>query len=186
MIKSEIIAMQERIGASPDGFWGPKSIAACKAHLRGMMPSPNPWPPADQASLKRFYGEAGDESRLVRFELPRGTLYDGMTARHARANERCFESLSRVLRAIAETPHAWVLAEYAGIYQDRPMRGGSLPSLHARGAAIDLAPNSNCNHKHWPSNATMPLEVMELFAKEGWLAAGAFWSRDAMHFQATM
>jgi hypothetical protein len=26
---------------------------------------------------------------------------------------------------------------------------------------------------------------MEEFAKEGWLSAGAFWSRDAMHFQAT-
>jgi hypothetical protein len=26
---------------------------------------------------------------------------------------------------------------------------------------------------------------MEEFAKEGWLAAGAFWGRDAMHFQAT-
>jgi hypothetical protein len=31
----------------------------------------------------------------------------------------------------------------------------------------------------------MPIEVMEEFAKEGWLPAGAFWSRDAMHFQAT-
>jgi hypothetical protein len=27
--------------------------------------------------------------------------------------------------------------------------------------------------------------VMEEFAKEGWLAAGAFWSRDSMHMQAT-
>jgi hypothetical protein len=31
----------------------------------------------------------------------------------------------------------------------------------------------------------MPLEIMEAFAREGWLAAGAFWGRDAMHFQAT-
>jgi hypothetical protein len=31
----------------------------------------------------------------------------------------------------------------------------------------------------------MPIQVMEEFAKEGWLAAGAFWGRDAMHFQAT-
>jgi hypothetical protein len=31
----------------------------------------------------------------------------------------------------------------------------------------------------------MPLEVMEMFAQEGWLSAGAFWGRDAMHSQAT-
>jgi hypothetical protein len=31
----------------------------------------------------------------------------------------------------------------------------------------------------------MPIEVMEEFAKEGWLPAGAFWSRDSMHFQST-
>jgi hypothetical protein len=31
----------------------------------------------------------------------------------------------------------------------------------------------------------MPIEVMECFAREGWLSAGAFWGYDAMHFQAT-
>ena len=68
---------------------------------------------------------------------------------------------------------------------NRSMRGGSLPSLHARGAAIDLMPDQNANHTPWPSAATMPMEVMEAFAREGWLSAGAFWGRDAMHFQAT-
>ena len=65
------------------------------------------------------------------------------------------------------------------------MRGGSLPSLHARGAAVDLDPDHNGNGTSWPTRAIMPLEVMEEFAKEGWLAAGAFWGRDSMHMQAT-
>jgi hypothetical protein len=65
------------------------------------------------------------------------------------------------------------------------MRGGSLPSLHARGAAIDLDADNNGNHVAWPVRATMPLEVMEAFAREGWLSAGAAWLRDGMHFQAT-
>lgn len=185
MTQTQIIAMQCRIGTNPDGFWGPKSIAACQKHLRSMMPTPNPWPATDQASLTRFYGPPGDESRLVLFDLPKGTLYEGLPARHARANERCYESLSRVLQAIAASPHAWVLREYAGIFNPRPMRGGSLPSLHARGAAIDLAPDTNRNNSPWPTFSNMPLEVMECFAQEGWLAAGAFWSRDSMHFQAT-
>ncbi len=66
------------------------------------------------------------------------------------------------------------------------MRGGSTPSLHARGAAVDLDPDYNGNLVSWPAKAAMPLEVMEAFAREGWLAAGAFWGRDAMHFQATV
>jgi hypothetical protein len=65
------------------------------------------------------------------------------------------------------------------------MRGGTRPSTHARGIAIDLAPVWNGNATPWPAKATMPLAVMEQFAREGWLPAGAFWGRDAMHFQAT-
>jgi hypothetical protein len=30
----------------------------------------------------------------------------------------------------------------------------------------------------------MPFEVMEIFAKHGFLSAGAFWGYDAMHFEA--
>jgi hypothetical protein len=31
----------------------------------------------------------------------------------------------------------------------------------------------------------MPIEAMEAFARVGWLAAGAFWNRDAMHYETT-
>jgi hypothetical protein len=65
------------------------------------------------------------------------------------------------------------------------MRGGRLPSLHARGAAIDLAADTNGNTTHWPTRADMPIEVLACFAREGWLSAGVFWSRDGMHNQAT-
>ena len=55
----------------------------------------------------------------------------------------------------------------------------------ARGAAIDLRPTTNGNRMHWPTASDMPIEVMEIFAVEGWLSAGAFWNRDSMHFQST-
>jgi hypothetical protein len=58
--------------------------------------------------------------------------------------------------------------------------------LHARGAAIDLLADTNGNLTAWPVAARMPFAVMEAFAREGWLSAGAFWGRDAMHFQATI
>ena len=185
MTRAQIIAIQDRIGTTPDGFWGPKSIAACQKHLRALMPKDSNWPSQSQAALQGFYGSPGDESKMVRMSLPAGTLYDGKRVTSTRVHARCAESLSRVLQAIADSPQRDILKEFAGVFNNRPMRGGSLPSLHARGAAIDLAPDTNRLSQHWPVSATMPLEVMEAFAREGWLAAGAFWGRDAMHFQAT-
>ncbi len=186
MNTKDIRALQERIGAEPDGFWGPASIAACQRHLRSLMPAKNPWPKSDQASLTKFYGAAGDESKLVPIDVADlGLKYDGKPVRIIRCHGKVGASLRRVLEEIASGPARSVLAQYAGCYNNRPMRGGSLPSLHARGAAVDLDPDTNGNHIAWPVAATMPIEVMEAFSREGWLSAGAFWGRDAMHFQAT-
>lgn len=178
--------MQIRIGTTPDGFWGPKSQAACQRHLRALMPKPNPWPEATQRALQAFYGSPGDESQLVAIQVGHlGVRYEGSKVRQIRVHRLCADSLLRVLEAIARGPHASVLEQFAGVYNNRPMRGGTLPSLHARGAAIDLAPATNGNLTKWPEKATMPLGVMEEFSREGWLSAGAFWHRDPMHFQGT-
>jgi len=186
MNASDLKKLQERIGVTPDGFWGPKSMAACQAHLRKLMPAKNPWPKSDQASLTKFYGAAGDESQLVALPVAElGLKYDGKAVKTIRCHAKVAASLKRVLNEIAAGPAKAVLGEYAGCYNNRVMRGGSLPSLHARGAAVDFDPDHNGNHISWPVAATMPLEVMEAFSREGWLSAGAFWSRDAMHAQAT-
>jgi hypothetical protein len=185
MNQNQIKAIQEKIGTTADGFWGPQSIAAAQKHLRALMPSPNPWPATDQSSLSKFFGAAGDESQLINLNVPGlGVKYDGRAVKTIRCNAKVGASLHRILSALATT-HPEFMANYNGCFNNRPMRGGSLPSLHARGAAVDFMAGSNGNHVHWPSKATMPFEVMEAFAKEGWIAAGAFWSRDAMHFQAT-
>lgn len=185
MTSAQIRQLQEQIGTTPDGFWGPKSIAAVQRHLRALAPARSPWPDSSQSALQAFYGSPGDESQLVAISLPDGTLYAGRPVRTTRVHRRCADSLSRILRAIAAGPHADVLRQFAGVYNHRPMRGGTLPSLHARGAAIDLDPDRNGNRAAWPVAATMPLVVMEAFAREGWTPAGAFWGRDAMHFEAT-
>ena len=105
-------------------------------------------------------------------------------------HRRCAESLHAVLTDIARRHgnDERIMAaarDYYGVYNNRPMRGGTLPSLHARAAAIDLDADDNGNEVAWPAKADMPLEIMECFAREGWMPAGAFWGRDAMHFQAT-
>lgn len=190
MNTTEIKAIQTKVGTTPDGFWGPKSIAACQRHLRAMMPSPNPWPDSDQASLTRFYGAAGDESKLVAITFPYRMLYEGKVVTKTRCHQKVADSLFRVLLAIGDryADRRDVMEEaedYGGCYNNRLMRGGSTPSLHARGAAIDIDADDNGNLISWPVAADMPLEIMECFAREGWVSAGAFWGRDAMHFQAT-
>jgi hypothetical protein len=186
MTRTQIIELQKRIGTTPDGFWGPASIKACQEHLRRLMPFPNPWPASNQPALQGRYGSPGDESKLVNIDVAGlGVIYEGKGVRTIRVHRDCAESLLRVIRAIAESPFRYVLSEYGGVFNNRPMRGGSMPSLHARGAAIDLMPLANGLNTHWPTKANMPIEVMEMFAREGWLSAGAFWGRDAMHFQST-
>jgi hypothetical protein len=65
------------------------------------------------------------------------------------------------------------------------MRGGKRPSKHSWGAAIDLDPDHNGLKTSWPFAATMPIEVMEEFAREGWIGLGWQIGRDSMHFQPT-
>lgn len=186
MNQNDIKKIQSKIGVEPDGFWGPKSIAACQAYLRKLMPKTNPWPKTDQASLTKFYGEPGDESQLTPLAVADlGILYDGRPVKIIRCHKKVAASLRRILEAIAASPHKRILEKYAGCFNNRKMRGGSLPSLHARGAAVDLDPDDNGNLVPWPTRATMPLEVMEIFAKEGWKSAGAAWLRDGMHQEAT-
>jgi hypothetical protein len=91
----------------------------------------------------------------------------------------------RILRRISDSPHREILAKYAGCYNPRPMRGGNRPSKHSWGAAIDLDPDHNGLKTSWPVAATMPIEVMEEFAREGWIGLGWQIGRDSMHFQPT-
>ena len=186
MTSSEIKTMQTRVGVTPDGFWGPKSIAACQAHLFRLMRQTNPWPRPNASALAEFFGEPGDEDNLVNLSVSGlGVEYDGNPVKTIRCNKHVAASLGRVLAEISAGPHAGILEEYAGCFNFRKKRGGTSYSLHAYGAAIDFDPGSNAMRDSWPMRATMPLEVMEAFAREGWKSAGAWWGYDAMHFECT-
>lgn len=190
MTATQIKAIQKRVGALPDGFWGPKSIAACQKHLRGLMPKDNPWPKSDAASLRAFYGAPGDKSNLVTITFPYPMLYDGRSVKTTRCHKKVAPSLLRILTAIGTRYHGTrdIMEEaedYGGVFNFRLKRGGTTYSLHAYGAAIDLDADDNTFRDSWPMQADMPLEIMEAFAREGWVAAGAFWGYDSMHFQAT-
>ena len=196
MNPEQIGAMQQRIKdrydplLKVDKFWGPKSQESCRAYLSSLMPKPNPWPNPDQRSLKKFYGEPGDESNLVMIDFPYPMYYGGKHVTRTRVHKKCADSLLKVLNNIKDLfPHYPQVQDeandYGGIFNFRNKRGGTSYSLHAWGAAIDLDADDNTFRDSWPMKADMPLEIMECFAREGWKSAGAFWGYDAMHFEAT-
>jgi hypothetical protein len=179
--------MQRRLGVAADGFWGPVSQAKCREHLRSLMPTPNPWPAGTQAALRSFYGEPGDESNLVLIEFPYPVYYGDKRVTKTRCHKKVAPSLGRILVKLGQLgtrDSAEAVADYGGVFNFRQKRGGSSYSVHAWGAAIDLDADDNTFRDTWPLKADMPLEVMEIFAREGWCSAGAFWGYDAMHFEA--
>lgn len=189
MKTEEIMQMQRRLGVPADGFWGPVSQGTLRTHLLFLMPSPNPWPRGDRASLEAFYGKPGDESKLTNIVPPFPMFYDGQRIKTLRCHKKVADSLLRVLGAIGKSygQQRGVMEEaedFGGCFNFRLKRGASSLSVHAWGAAIDLDADDNTFRDHWPMQADMPLEIMEAYAREGWVSAAAFWGYDAMHFEA--
>lgn len=188
--REDIIAIQTEVGTTPDGEWGPKSKAACKAYLQSLKPKPNPWPKQNSSDLIAFYGRAGDESKLVLIETPFVTYYERKPVKGIRIHRRCAESLVRVFNDIKDhfITDSDVMDEaqvYDGAYNFRDKRGSSSLSLHAFGAAIDMDANENSYKDNWPVHGDMNWEIIKAFAREGWVSAAGEWNSDPMHFQAT-
>jgi hypothetical protein len=178
--------IQARVGTLPDGIWGPKSRAAAQAHLQRMMPNPNPWPADDDAAMRAFYGNPGQQAGLVNVAVDHiDVRFAGQKVRTIRCHPKISQSLLAFFEDIAKSRHAPILQRYAGCYNFRPMRGGIRMSKHAWGAAVDLDPAPNGLRTPWPAQATMHIEVMEMAAKYGIKAAGAAWGRDSMHYEWT-
>jgi hypothetical protein len=187
MTKAKIIEIQKEIGTTPDAIWGEKSKAACITYLRALMLKATTAPSTDQASLTAAYGLPGEVSRHTRIDVSGlGVKYDGKDVNSITVNKAAANSLLAIITDLSKFEDGRAaLARYVGVYNNRPMRGGTTPSLHARAAAIDLMPASNGLRTPWPRIATMPFSVIKVFARHGWKSAGAFWGRDAMHFERT-
>ena len=112
MKTDQIKAIQTKVGAVPDGIWGPKSKSACIAYLRSLCPRLI-WP--TQAARVEFYGPPGThQTRIDVTGL--GVKYEGKTVNSITCHERVAQSLLRIIRAIHESPFSYVLANYAGCY----------------------------------------------------------------------
>jgi hypothetical protein len=198
MTSAQIKAIQTKIGVNPDGVWGPVSNAACKKHLRSLMPKESPFPRVGTKDFIAFYGPhgvpGGYTPPMREIKLPFPIYLYGNKARPVKTlkpHEKCanafleaFEYLLQVYPT-AEERDAAGITTYDGLYNPRLMRGSTTSwSMHSWACALDLNASRNGLHTYWPTRATMPLEVYECFAKAGIDSLGWTANRDAMHMGA--
>lgn len=198
MKTSDIKEIQREIGVDDDGFFGPKSRKAALKFLKGLAPTPFPWPKDNDKDIKAFFGDFGEEGTPERAKWERENItsidvshlkvyYIGKEAKSIRCHRKVADSLLAILNEISETcpEYPEVLEGYMGCWMIRKKKLGSSPSRHSWAIAIDLSVPGNGLHTNWPHKATMPWKVIKIFAKYGWMSGGAVWNLDAQHFQAT-
>jgi hypothetical protein len=196
MTRSEIIHIQSRVGAEPDGFWGPKSQAATQKHLLDLIFRPKIFPAyRDRA---KFYGRAGEKNGFtppMKSFTPPYTMYmygnKANKVQRISTHEKCAEAFEAFLLRLRyefsdpKDQDATGINKFYGIYNPRMARG-SLTALsdHAFSCAMDLDAGRNGLHTYWPTKAKMPIEVFECAALEGIQNLGWISWKDSMHFSA--
>jgi hypothetical protein len=167
-----------------------------------------PWPKDNREDLDAFYGRhklgpnaqptsAWLNQNLKNFTAPYPlTLSWDLTKTvtklycHKKVGDslvHIFEEILKHYGNITEVKRARMHL-YGGCYNFRLIKNSNRLSTHAWGASIDLDPSKNpLGKKYDASLGMMPLDVVKIFAAEGWKWGGKFTKRpDCMHFQAAV
>lgn len=153
----------------------------------------NVWP--NRSQLESFYGKPGTGHTLLNIPYPMRLAWDKrQIVNRVTVHSKCADSLERILKEILQVYGYDELRRlgidlFGGIYNNRPVRGGSVPSVHAYAAAIDLDPERN--QLRWGSDRAVfarPVykPMRDAFRKEGWVSLGEERGWDWMHFQASV
>jgi len=144
-----------------------------------------------QPFFQALYGKDKKEieQNLVTIEWP--TL-KGNTKLRVNKNAGVAAQLFKVGQEITKLPKAErIWAEGACTYEYRVIKDTDRLSLHSFGIAIDLAPAKT---QYWKSEATaetakigykntMPLSIVRIFEKHGFIWGGRWYHYDTMHFE---
>lgn len=134
----------------------------CTVHLNG-------------APAKRLYIPQLDGVKCC------GTKFSGTIA----CNETLLGDLLAIFRDIDHAGLMDRIVTYDGCYVYRKIRGGSILSMHARGAAIDINADLNpmgARPKRIGERGCVA-ELVPIFAQYGWYWGGNFTRCDGMHFE---
>jgi peptidoglycan L-alanyl-D-glutamate endopeptidase CwlK len=144
-----------------------------------------------QPFFQALYGKdkKAIEKNLVTIEWP--TL-KGKTKLQVSKVDGVNKKLYSIGQEIARLPKAdRIWAEGAATYCYRVIKDTDRLSMHSYGIAIDLAPNTT---QYWKDEApnetdkigyknTMPLSIVRIFEKHGFIWGGRWYHYDTMHFE---
>jgi hypothetical protein len=183
-----------------DGWSGPQLLAALEKwqnRLRDITPPApeiahqNPiWP--RQGDVPAFFGPKTQNLIPVTLPYPMKLAWSGETVQRMRMHEKVADSATRVLgKALAhygmDQLSALKLDVTGGCFNDRVMKGGSRPSMHSWGIAIDFDPDHNQlrwgREKAWLAR-TACRPFLDFWEEEGWISLGRERNFDWMHVQA--
>jgi len=139
------------------------------------------------AFFKKLYGNNAAD---VQASLKPLLWMPGVFDRTILFNTRCgaWDSLKKVSEELAALParfHVY-LENIGGTYAWRPIQGTDRLSPHSFGIAIDI--NTAYSH-YWLWDATyqyqnkIPMEIVEIFEKHGFIWGGRWYHYDTMHFE---
>jgi hypothetical protein len=206
----QALANENSIPANPvDGYWGPISEEAFSQLRKVNFPAeniqpvwrpeeinsanPHNWPTQYTDEFNDFYGNQGDQ--LISVPLPFTHKFSWQLDKkinafkcHSKVADSIHSVLTKVLDHYGpEEIKRLRLDVWGGCFNIRPIRGGSKPSMHSWGIAIDYDPNRN--KLRWGADkAVFAAEVYrpwwEFWEEEGWVSLGRARNFDWMHLQA--
>ncbi len=191
-----------------DGYWGPQTEYASELLHQYLINGKleENWRPEDiekqtkQIWLKQytdefysFYGEKGKNQTL--FTPPYPHFFSWNTSQQAKkiqCHKKVKESLEKILIAVRdhyglEEIKRLRLDMWGGCFNDRPIRGGSKPSMHSWGIAMDYDPSNN--KLRWGRDRAQFAKPeynkwWQIWEQEGWVSLGRQRNFDWMHVQA--
>lgn len=165
------------------------------SQMHGGRHAASGWPTEREVlSGDSIFGQPGDPGSLVTIPLPyplRPSWSPDTELTSITCHRLIAVPLTRIFQRTLEHYGLERIRElrldiYGGCFNNRPIRGGSRPSLHAWGIALDLDPERNTLYMSAPEAAFSGPEYdafWSIVEKEGAFSLGRERNYDWMHFQ---
>ncbi|SMO81954.1 hypothetical protein SAMN06265379_108151 [Saccharicrinis carchari] len=191
-----------------DGYWGPQTEYAAELlyqiltkgkteeHWRPEEINEQPsisWPKQYSEAFYSFFGEKGKNLSYLTPPYPHFLSWNtAQQAKKIQCHKKVKESLEKILVTVRE--HYGLeeikkmrLDRWGGCFNDRSIRGGSKPSMHSWGIAMDYDPSNN--KLRWGRDRAQFAKPeynkwWQIWEQEGWVSLGRQRNFDWMHVQA--
>lgn len=130
-----------------------------------------------QQCLNKF-GQPEMEKGMVLWDVPT-ELEIGVIPKRLYCNKEMVEPLGKAFKNLIETGHVKELKTWDGCFNIRRKRGGSTPSLHSWGLAIDV----NAAWNGFGKTPSLSSGFVRCFTDAGFDWGGVWSKKDGMHFQ---